>query len=80
MVACNAGVWMCFVKALQQSPSSLPPTIISAAINYISSVCCITDYFVTTKGMAGSHPLCWRYCFSITATLCEIKINLYNFS
>ncbi|XP_023726325.1 transmembrane protein 42 isoform X4 [Cryptotermes secundus] len=37
MVACNAGVWMCFVKALQQSPSSLPPTVISTAINYVSS-------------------------------------------
>jgi hypothetical protein len=49
MVACNAGVWMCFVKALQQSPSSLPPTVISAAINYISSVGYITDNFLQQK-------------------------------
>ncbi|KDR17550.1 transmembrane protein 42 [Zootermopsis nevadensis] len=37
MVVCNAGVWTCFVKALQQSPSSLPPTVTSTAVNYVSS-------------------------------------------
>jgi drug/metabolite transporter (DMT)-like permease len=38
MVACNAGVWTLFVKALQNVESSLTATVTSAASNYCLSV------------------------------------------
>ncbi|XP_069669004.1 transmembrane protein 42 isoform X2 [Periplaneta americana] len=37
MLVFNAGVWTCFVKALQQAQSSLPATVTSTAVNYITS-------------------------------------------
>ncbi|KAH0814708.1 hypothetical protein GEV33_008082 [Tenebrio molitor] len=44
MVACNAGVWTLFVKALQNVESSLTATVTSAASNYCLSA--VTGFFV----------------------------------
>ncbi|XP_018563508.1 transmembrane protein 42 isoform X2 [Anoplophora glabripennis] len=37
MVVCNGAVWTLFVKALQQTNSSLNATVISSASNYVFS-------------------------------------------
>ncbi|KAJ9590709.1 hypothetical protein L9F63_016225 [Diploptera punctata] len=37
MLVFNVGVWTCFVKALQNSSSSLQATVSSTAVNYIFS-------------------------------------------
>ncbi|XP_023726323.1 uncharacterized protein LOC111874775 isoform X2 [Cryptotermes secundus] len=72
MVACNAGVWMCFVKALQQSPSSLPPTVISTAINYVSSHFLIWRLF--SKHKKNGYCVCFNAHLFILTVLTKYRL------
>lgn len=79
MVACNAGVWMCFVKALHQSPSSLPPTVISTAVNYISSVGYIMDNFLQQKEWLVFTLLKEHICSACIKGTPNGKVVMLNF-
>lgn len=89
MIISNVAVWTFFVKALQQSNSSLATTITSTATNYIYSVSSLTcrhqrwvnsstmqfaEKFSTFQNMVMIHF--FYICFPLTDGSCDVE-NLF---
>lgn len=52
MILCNGGVWTLYAKALQESNTSLTPTVLSSASNYFVSVS--ANLLDKSLGMCGN--------------------------